>query len=213
MDAIVVQPGVSVRRGRDLSRYGADPALMLLASETLFGGADLERDRAAEQGEDANAVLLLGTTRPRPHRRPAAIRAWLEAETAAEGFELDDLVRTVRRGRIAADASPRHDVLAALVRRLRERGVTLQVIGQALGGKNRQTVARLESRGRALLELPPSCRRHAQHKAECPVCIRAVQTGQGGVIWRIGVGGFARKHQRPPEESSSTIPSATKSGR
>lgn len=64
-------------------------------------------------------------------------------------WRLDELVSTVKRGRLTAEERERYDALAVVVVQLRERGAHLEAIGDALG-KGSTTVRNLEARGRVL---------------------------------------------------------------
>jgi hypothetical protein len=174
------EPAVLVKRARDLHRYERDDSysrLTRLPNGTLFGGGDFERERVAAEREEGVEKLHLSPTqrrllRERSSRRLEEIRTWLEGEAREAGHTLDELLATVTRGPIAANERSRYDCLALRVARMRT-AVTLEVIGMVIG-KNRQTVLRLETRGRAIVDDPPSCQRHSAHKVDCPACARLV---------------------------------------
>jgi hypothetical protein len=131
------------------------------------------------------------------------MRAFLSAVATLEGYALDDLLSAIKPGRQTEEQKHRYDVLARAVADMRRghrrigrsydgtsRAVTkwngkrpsLELIGEALGGKGAQTVANLEARGRELhaeevaasAPLPKvPCKKHAEYLEDCPACMSA----------------------------------------
>jgi hypothetical protein len=176
--------GWTVKEGRDVARYYHD---------------DLENDRVARARE------VWRTSGEHVSRRPDALRVWIENEVALAGYTLNAVIATVRRGRLPADDRPRYDALASSVMRLRDKGVTLDVIGEAIG-KGRQSVANLEARGREIEETREReasaarearrrpCGRHSIFEPDCPACLRnapeeAVEYSGFGQLRGMVVGG------------------------
>jgi hypothetical protein len=95
---------------------------------------------------------------------PELLRGLLEADLEAKGITLEDALATMKRGRIAAQDRPIHDLLARHVARLHERGAELTTLARAIG-KDRRSVEQLVVQGQA------PCRRHDAFQADCPGCL------------------------------------------
>jgi hypothetical protein len=162
----------SVYRISDLQRYYYDDgcSLQVLPNGTLFGGGDFENDRAAAAREDAEAFVVEYEPPPLPtNKSPSLVCEWLSRTATEHGYALEELVRTVRRGRVPGVDRDRHNLLCALIAYAREADVTLDVLGAAIG-KNRQTVVGLVRLGGSLRR---PCRGHDAWKEDCPGCRRA----------------------------------------
>lgn len=157
--------GASIRDGRDLDRYH-DPRDQV----------DLESERRVERAQETAARRRM-QERPTSYRVDAtAARALLEGAAADTGHSLGELVGVLQRGRLAAERRPLYNRLAELVVDLRDRGFTLEVIGEAIG-KDKKAALRLEEHARRPapepeLAEPKPCRRHDIWKPDCPACGR-----------------------------------------
>jgi hypothetical protein len=171
---------MSVRERRDIVRYqGHD----YNPDHNFDQSLDFEQHRAAAEREhritasDIRAYARELKTRHRRMMNSEALRLWLEAEITSAGFTFDDVLATVKRGRLSVAERPLYDALAAGVARLRQKGATLEAIGGVIG-KGPETVARLGARGDELLNPPEPeqnhkpCRRHEQFKLDCPACLK-----------------------------------------
>jgi hypothetical protein len=151
----------TVRRGKDLNDYSDRDDFEMV-----------KQDRAGER----EAKQMVEQFPPIPARkRSEALRLWLEQDLALSDYTLEDALATIKRGRLATDERPRRDALARGVVVLRDKGATLEIIGEAIG-RGPQTVANLEARGRELL-VPHEhgsepCHRHSKFEPDCPACLR-----------------------------------------
>jgi hypothetical protein len=149
----------TIRRGKDLNDYSDRQDFEMV-----------KQDRAGER----EAKQVVEQFPPIPAlKRPEALRLWLEQDLALSDYTLENALATIKRGRPAADERPRRDALARGVVVLRDKGATLEIIGEAIG-RGAQTVANLEARGRELL-VPPepeSCQRHSRFEPACPACLQ-----------------------------------------
>jgi hypothetical protein len=149
----------TIRRGKDLNDYNDRQDFEMV-----------KNDRAGKR----EAKQVVEKFPPTPaRRRPETLRLWLEQDLALSDYKLGDALATIKRGRLAADERPRRDALARGVVTLRDKGATLETIGEAIG-RGPQTVANLEARGRDLLvqPKPEPCRRHSTFEPDCPACLR-----------------------------------------
>jgi hypothetical protein len=151
----------TIRRGKDLNDYSDRD--------------DFEMVKNDRRWEHEKKQFLAAFPPTPAQRRPETLRAWLEADLALSGYTLEEALATIKRGRLSDADHPRRDALARGVALLRGKGATLEIIGEAIG-RGAQTVANLETRGRALL-VPPEpeakpCQRHSTFEPDCPACLR-----------------------------------------
>jgi hypothetical protein len=79
----------------------------------------------------------------------AAIRAFVSDCAAGDSYTFEDLIVQPGRGRLSAEEQRRRDLLAGIVRGLRDRGAALPAIARVIGCST-PTALRLERHGRAL---------------------------------------------------------------
>jgi hypothetical protein len=155
----------TIRRGKDLNDY---------SDRQDFEMVKDDRNRECEKKQ-----LLAAFPAIPAERRPETLRVWLGADLVLSGYTLEEALATIKQGRISAVNRPCHDALARSVALLREKGATLEIIGEAIG-RGPQTVANLEVRGRELLQPPADpepCRRHSKFEPDCPACLRNAHPG------------------------------------
>jgi hypothetical protein len=151
----------TIRRRKDLNDYGDRQDFEMVKDDRRW-----EREKKQ----------FLAAFPPSPaQRRPETLRVWLEADLALSGYTLEETLGTIKRGRVAYKDRPLRDALAYGVVVLRDKGATLEIIGEAIG-RGPQTVANLEVRGRELLQPPAepeACQRHLKFEPDCPACLRS----------------------------------------
>jgi hypothetical protein len=183
------------------SDNGQEPADLNYGNESPYGSGSISRALPAkawltpEQLFERELKQLNRGGVPESRPNIEHVRVFLKAAAAAAGHELDALLAVVRPGRVSALDRPRHDALARIVAQLRERGVTQEQLGEAVG-MPQQSISKLEARGRELLaqderakareELravrgakarrpgdEAGCRRHRDNgQSDCPACGR-----------------------------------------